>query len=79
MVDYDYLSKNGRGWFADIDKLTELVKVEDRPKVLLVLHGWYDLIGRYTFEPKTHSFRKTWTAFPNARSSKVQSLGLGRE
>ena len=78
MVDYDYLSKNGRGWFADIDKLTELIKMEDRPKVLLVLHGWYDLIGRYTFEPKTHSFRQDWTAFPNARSPKVQSLGLGR-
>jgi hypothetical protein len=77
MVDYDYLSKNGRGWFADIDKLTELIKIEDRPKVLLALHGWYDLVGRYTFEPQTQSFRQTWTAFPNARSSKVQGFSLG--
>lgn len=77
MVDYDYLSKNGLGWFADIDKLTEVVAASDRSKVLLALHGWYDLIGSYTFEPNTQSFRKKWVAFPNARSPKVQSLGSG--
>lgn len=76
MVNYDYLSKNGRGWFADINKLTDLIKPNDRPKVLLALHGWYDLVGSYTFERKAHSFKRTWTAFPNARSSRVQSLGF---
>lgn len=79
MVDFDYLSNNGQGWFADINKLKEVVRPEDRSKVFLALHGWYDLIGRYCFDHRTGSFDKEWTAFPNARSLKVQSLGEGPE
>ncbi len=75
MVDYDYLSKNGKGWFADIDRLKELLAPSDRSKVFLVLHGWYDYIGRYAFDLQTKSFDKKWTAFPNALDSYVQSLG----
>ena len=77
MVDYDYLSKNGRGWFADIDKLTALIAPADRPKIVLALHGWYDLVGKYTFLPKTGSLEKKWTAFPAARSALVQAWGRG--
>ena len=75
MNTYDYLSENGQGWFADIDKLTEVVKPADRGKVFLALHGWYDLIGRYTYDHRTRSLDKKWTAFPSARSPMVQALG----
>ena len=75
MNTYDYLSENGRGWFADLDKLTEVIKPADRGKVFLALHGWYDLIGRYTYDHKTRSLDKKWTAFPSARSPMVQALG----
>ena len=74
MVDYDYLSKNGRGWFADIDKLAQVIQPPDRSRVLLALHGWYDLVGRYAFNRQTRSLDKSWVAFPSARSPEVQKL-----
>lgn len=77
MIDYDYLSENGQGWFADIDKLTEVIKPADRTKVFLALHGWYDLVGRYTYDQRTRSLDKKWIAFPSARSPVVQAFGDG--
>ncbi len=74
MVDYDFLSKNGRGWFADIDALERLVPKADRHKVILALHGWYDYCGRYSFDVKTGALDRRWTAFPNARSPEFQKL-----
>ena len=65
MVDYDYLSDGGRGWFADIDALSAALPKEDRPKVLLCLHGWYDFVGRYTFDRLTKTLDPSWTAFSN--------------
>lgn len=75
MVDYDYLSKNGRGWFADIDALSRLINPPDRHKVFLALHGWYDYVGRYTFNPGSRALARRWTAFPSALEPRVQALG----
>ncbi|MBV9222381.1 MAG: hypothetical protein JOZ45_00390 [Acidobacteriaceae bacterium] len=75
MADYDYLSKNGRGWFADIEKLEELIPPRDRSKVVLALHAWYDLVGQYTFNPASQSLSKKWIALPSSRSPEVQALG----
>ena len=75
MIDYDYLSKNGRGWYADIDKLTEVIKPADRSQVFLALHAWYDLVGHYTYDHSTHSLAKQWMALPSARDKAVQALG----
>ena len=66
MVDYDYFSKNGQGWFRDIDALTKLIAPEDRRKVFLALHGWYGYVGQYAFDWRKGAFFKEWTAFPNA-------------
>jgi len=74
MVDYDYFSKNGEGWFRDIDALTKLVAPEDRPKVFLALHGWYGYVGQYAFDWRKGEFFKEWTAFPNALDPHFQSL-----
>ena len=76
MVDYDYLSKNGRGWFSDIDTLERLIASEDRPKVFLALHGWYDVVGRYAFDWRKGAFFKQWTAFPNAGDVSYQAAWL---
>jgi hypothetical protein len=65
MVDYDYLSDAGRGWFDDIDALASSIPAGDRPKVLLCLHGWYDFIGRYSFDRAARKLDDTWTAFSN--------------
>ncbi len=75
MIDYDYLSKNGRGWFADIDKLTQVIRPEDRSKVFLALHAWYDLVGRYTYDHSTHALDKNWISLPSARDKDVQRWG----
>ncbi len=77
MVDYDYLSKNGQGWFRDIDALTKLIAPVDRGKVFLALHGWYDLVGQYAFDWRKGVFFKEWTAFPSALEPRVQGLADG--
>ncbi len=63
MVDFDYLSDEGRGWFRDIDALTSALRMSDRRKVFLCLHGWYDFLGRYCFDSRTRQLDRAWTAF----------------
>jgi|GEM_PF-154431 len=65
MVDYDYLSDGGRGWFKDIDALAAALPAADRSKVLLCLHGWYDFVGRYSFDRASKTLDRAWTAFSN--------------
>jgi hypothetical protein len=65
MVDYDYLSDGGRGWFRDIDALAAAVSESDRQKILLCLHGWYDFVGRYCFDRTKRKLENEWTAFSN--------------
>lgn len=62
---YDYMSYAGKGWFEDIDAMTKLVPKEDRSKVVFTLHGWYDVVGRYTFNQQTGKLDDEWTIFPN--------------
>ncbi len=66
MIGYDYLSDAGQGWFNDIDWLEKNLTIEDRGKVCLTLHGWYDILGRYTFDAQKQALDEEWTAFPNA-------------
>ncbi len=74
MVDYDYFSDNGEGWFRDIDELAKLIAPADRGKVFLALHGWYGYVGQYAFDWRKGAFFKEWTAFPSARDPHFQSL-----
>jgi hypothetical protein len=70
MVDYDYLSAGGKGWFEDIDALEAAIPAADRGKILLALHGWYDFVGRYCFSPETGELDRRWTAFSNSPNVK---------
>jgi hypothetical protein len=63
MVDYDYLSDEAKGWFRDLDALTAALPKADRRRVFLCLHGWYDFLGRYSFDAKTGKLDPEWTAF----------------
>jgi len=74
MVNYDYLSKNGKGWYADIDALTKLIPQEQRHRVVTTLHGWYDVVGRYAYDQRTRTLDSKWIAFPSARDTAVQRL-----
>lgn len=65
MVDYDYMSDGGQGWYRDIDALVPVIQERDRKKVVLCLHGWYDWVGRYCYDLETDQLAETWTAFGN--------------
>ena len=81
MVDYDYMSEGGRGWFKDIDALAAALTPAERQKVFLCLHAWYDWCGRYSFDAKTKQFDHEWTAFGNGPRYKGQrkSIDIGGE
>jgi hypothetical protein len=73
LIDYDYLSHGGKGWFEDIDAFTSWIPTADRPKAALALHGWFDLVGRYTYDPASNSLDKRWQAFPSADQPEFQA------
>ncbi len=81
LVDFDYMSDGGKGWFKDIDALAATLSPAERRKVFLCLHGWYDWCGRYSFDVKTKQFDKEWTIFGNAPRYKNQhsSIDVGGE
>ena len=60
MISYDYMSDKCRGWYNDIDSLTRITTPDDRHKIALCLHGWYDIVGRYCFDEKTGKLDKKW-------------------
>ncbi len=64
MVDYDYMSKKGEGWHRDIDKLSELLSPADRRRVVMTLHGWYDLLGHYSYDESTRKLLAEWMTMP---------------
>lgn len=70
MVDYDFMASGGRGWFEDIDALTAALPEADRSQVLLCNHGWYDYVGRYSYNTATGKLDPEWTAFANAPRAK---------
>ena len=64
LVDYDYMSDGGRGWYRDIEALVDaLHDTKVHRQVFLCLHGWYDWLGRYSFDFKTKRLDPSWTAF----------------
>ncbi len=65
LVDFDYMSDGGRGWFRDIDGLSGALTRKDRRQLFLCLHGWYDFLGRYCFDESSGKLDREWTAFSN--------------
>ena len=70
LVDYDYLSDEGRGWFRDLNALAAALPKADRHQVLFCLHGWYDFLGRYCFDSQTGKLDREWTAFSNYETAR---------
>jgi hypothetical protein len=71
---YDYLSHAGQGWFEDIDAAAKVIPKAERSKIVFTLHGWYDMLGRYSFDEKTGKLDDEWTAFP--RAAEMKSKGF---
>lgn len=74
LANYDYLSKDGRGWFADIDAACELIPPQQRHRALFCLHGWYDQIGRYCYDAATGQLDGHWIAFPHIHHPELLKL-----
>ena len=75
LIVYDFLSEGGRGWFRDIDRLAAAIAPADRAKVALALHGWYDMVGRYSYDIRSGALDREWTAFPRAAEFAAQMPG----
>jgi len=71
LQNYDYLSKDGQGWYADIDAACALIAPGDRDRALFCLHGWYDQIGRYCYDAATGRLDENWIAFPHIHDSEL--------
>ena len=65
MVGYDYLSDDGKGWDRDVRQLAEWLNPQERRRVALCLHGWYDAIGSYCYDAPVAAFAgglgRLWT------------------
>jgi hypothetical protein len=69
MVGYDYLSDNGTGWEKDVQELARLLTPEERRRVALCFHGWYENIGGYGYDDAKKEMKPQWVAM--ARTRKV--------
>jgi len=65
LVGYDYFSHGGTGWYADLDTLADWIAPDDRHRVAVTLHAWYDLVGRYAYDHAARDLLPRWTIFPN--------------
>ncbi len=63
MNGYDYLSDYGQGWTNNITYLTGWMTPQQRGRVALCLHGWYDGLGSYSFDTNNNVMKSNWLAF----------------
>lgn len=60
---YDYIAKAGKSLEPDLDELARRIPGKYRKHVLVCLHGYYDYLGRYTFNPKTRRIDDAWKSY----------------
>lgn len=79
LTHYDYFAKAGQGWFEDIDTLSAKIAPEDRHRVCLCLHGWYDRLGGYSTNAATREIEARWTLVRSHDLSGQSGLEVTRE
>jgi hypothetical protein len=67
MVYYDFLSEDGQGWERDVNELARLLKPEERRRVALCFHGWYESLGGYSYDDATGKMKTEWIAMGRTR------------
>lgn len=60
LVYFDYLSDRGEGWARDLDVLAANIPPQQRHRVAVTVHGWYDVVGSYSYDRETDRFRERW-------------------
>jgi hypothetical protein len=78
MVYYDYLSENGQGWERDVHELARLLNPEERRRVALCFHGWYETIGGYSYDDSTGRMKTEWTAMDRTRKVRLSEEEVKR-
>ena len=63
MTYYDYFEREGKGWEEDIHALAQMIKPEERSKVVVCFHGWYESIGGYNYDDATGKMKSEWKVF----------------
>jgi len=58
-----YKSEPGEGWYRDVLKLAEKIPAEHRGKVVLCLEGYYDYLGRYSYDHAKRQLDREWDAY----------------
>lgn len=56
-------SEPGQGWYHDVQKLAERIPAEHRGKVALCLEGYYDYLGRYSYDHEKRQLDPQWNAY----------------
>jgi hypothetical protein len=67
MVGYDYLSDGGKGWEKDARELARLLPPDQRSRVALCFHGWYETIGGYGYDDARKEMKQHWVAMGRTR------------
>lgn len=62
---YDYIAETGKSLEPDLEALARRIPEEFRKHVLVCLHGYYDYLGRYSYNHKTKIFDNKWDAYDN--------------
>jgi hypothetical protein len=72
---YDYIAKAGKSLEPDLDELARRIPEKYRKHVVVCLHGYYDYLGRYTFNSKTQRIDDAWKSYDD----RAQLLAMTRE
>jgi hypothetical protein len=82
MAYYDYNGDDGKGWYRDIEKMAEKCPAEQRNKIAVCIHGWYNNTGWYCYDIKTDKLLDEWKAFANphpADQSKKKAIPMSKK
>ncbi len=79
MVGYDFLSDGGQGWERDVRTLADRLKPEEKSRVALCFHGWYDALGCYCFDAAKGKMKDEWVAFERTRKVTFTQTTLKRQ
>ena len=53
------------------------MKPAERGRAALTIHGWYDYVGRYAFNPAARALDRKWVAFPNVKHPQFVAHATG--
>jgi hypothetical protein len=77
-VGYDFLSDDGQGWEKDVAVLARDLLLDERRRVALCLHGWYDALGVYCFDSVRGRIKGDWTALKRTRKVRFTQMEFRR-